>query len=51
MGQLIGRFTDGDGVDLALDLDDRVLAFVDVHGLSDLRILNDDVFVADLVFL
>lgn len=40
-----------DGVDLALDLDDRVLACEHVYRLVDLRLVNDDFRIALVVFL
>lgn len=39
------------GVDLALDLDDRVLARKQVYRLVDLRVIDDDLGVAFMVFL
>lgn len=40
-----------DGVDLAFDLDHRVLACVDMHSLVELGLLDDDLWVSFVVFL
>ena len=44
-----GPYVDGDGVDLALDLDGRAGALVDVEHLVDTLGLDHDVFVVDVV--
>lgn len=43
--------TQVNGIDLALDLDDRVLAAVDVDYLVELDIFDDDLRVALVVLL
>lgn len=45
------RRTEVDGVDLTLDLDDRVLAAVDGDDLLEVDVLENNVVVVLLVFL
>lgn len=50
-GKSTERRTEVDGVDLALDLDDRILAAVDGDDLLEVDVLENNVVVVLLVLL